>query len=119
LQQLNRHDKLSNIIEAYYSVRDETIVASFDRCGLFEGDPEDIVSQQSSQGFNPTSARKDACERYEKALTDWMRKSVRNSSDILPRSKQTKSMDTSLDGDYWNCYAHHHSHLSGETDQDE
>jgi hypothetical protein len=119
LQQLNRRDKLSNIIEAYYSVRDETIVASFDRCGLFKGDPEDIVSQQASQGFNPTSARKDACERYESALTDWMRKSVRSCSDILPRSKRTKSMDSSLDGDYWNRNAHHRNRSFLEKGQDE
>ena len=107
LQQTNRRDKLANIIEAYYSVRDESVKASFHRCGIFEGDPEDIVSQQASQGFSPTSARKEACERYEAAFTHWIQTSVRASSDVLPRSKQATSVVNNLDGDYWNRYAHH------------
>ncbi len=70
LQQHNRVNKLQNIIEAYYSVCESTIVDSFARCGLFEGDPEEIVSSQASQGFKPPLRRKDDCERYFCALNE-------------------------------------------------
>jgi hypothetical protein len=98
LQQLNRRDKLNNIISAYYSVTEETIVASFDRCGLFKGDPEDIISAQASQGFHSTPARRVDCSRYEKAFTDWMRYSVRNPADVLPRSKKPRALKSGLSG---------------------
>ncbi len=104
LQQHNRANKLCNIIEAYYSVNGSTIVESFARCGLFEGDPEEIVSSQASQGFHPPVQRKDDCERYTSALNEWFKHSVRSAADVLPRSKEPSTHDSTLDGTYWTRY---------------
>ncbi len=59
LQRLDRSKKLENIVNAYYSIRQDVITHSFNRCGLFSGDPEDIITAQASQGFHATLDRKE------------------------------------------------------------
>lgn len=105
LQQLDNRKKLENIITAYYSVKDETVRACFDHCGLFGGDPEDIISAQASQGFGVIGNRRNDFEKYTTALFSWMGKSIRYSTDILPRGKTTDKLDSNLDGKYWDRYA--------------
>lgn len=104
LQRQNRNRKVENIIEAYYSIKSETIIASFDRCGLFAGDPEDIISRQADQGFHPTLSRKEAVDEYNKEFCAWMHQHVRHISDVLPRSRNTTELDSTLDGKQWKTY---------------
>ena len=104
LQRLDRSKKLENISEAYYSIREDVITHSFDRCGLFCGDPEDVITQQASQGFHATLDRKETVAEYKIAFSTFLASSVRSSQDLLPRSRKTTSMDSSIDGDYWATY---------------
>jgi hypothetical protein len=104
LQRLDRKKKLEDIIYAYYSISPDVISHSFNRCGLFGGDPEDIITEQASQGFHPTLDRKETVIEYKKAFSTFLASSVRSSRDVLPRSCKTVSMDSSFDGDYWTSY---------------
>ncbi len=107
LQRLDRSKKLENIINAYYSIGQDVITHSFDRCGLFSGDPEDIITEQASQGFHATLDRKETVLEYKKAFSTFLADSVRSSQDLLPRSCMTASIDSSFDGEYWNKYGSH------------
>jgi hypothetical protein len=104
LQQANRKHKIENIVTAYYSIKESTIINSFHRCGLFEGDPEDIVSAQASQGFHATPPHKEAVEKYNTSFLQWKQSFVHNSSDLLPHSRQTLSLPSCLDGACWAIY---------------
>lgn len=104
LQRLDRSKKLENIIAAYYSISEEVIKHSFQRCGIFTGDPEEIISAQASQGFHATLDRKEKVEEYKSAFCDFLETSVRSSADLLPRSRATAALDTTMDGCYWTTY---------------
>jgi hypothetical protein len=71
LQQLDRRDKIRNIIRAYYSIKDETIIKSFNKCGVFDGDPDDIISAQACQGYRAKGSRDKQLQGYRVAFLDW------------------------------------------------
>lgn len=104
LQQKNRHEKLKHLITAYWSIPESAIVNAFKRCGVLGGDPDDIVSEQASQGFRAIDGRRQACASYRSAFSHWSSKNVRSEHDVLPRSREVRSLPTALDGQHWNIY---------------
>lgn len=101
LQQLDRRDKIRNIIRAYYSIKEETIVKSFKKCGIFCGDPDDIITAQACQGYHAAGKRGDKLEGYRAAFEDWAHHHTRSPEDMLPRAKPPTALDGQLDGVYW------------------
>lgn len=57
LQSRNRENKVRNLIRAYYSLKDTTIINSFKKCGVFGGDPDDIITEQACKGYRASGAR--------------------------------------------------------------
>lgn len=104
LQQLDRRDKIRNIIRAYYSIKDETIIKSFNKCGVFDGDPDDIISAQACQGYRAKGSRDKQLQGYRVAFLDWAHLNTRDAADMLPRSAPPSALDTRLDGEYWSAH---------------
>lgn len=109
LQQLNRRDKIRNIIRAYYSIKEETIRKSFTRCGVFDGDPDDIISAQACQGYQAKGHREELLQGYRVAFLDWAQLNTRELADMLPRTPPPSALDKGLDGEYWNAYGNSRS----------
>lgn len=101
LQQQDRSQKLDNIIEAYYALKESTIKNSFNRCGLFEGDPSSVITKAVSQGYVASEKRRDSMARYHAAFLDWANGNTRAATDALPRSKHVTDLSCSLDGVHW------------------
>lgn len=101
LQNDNRNEKVLNIIRAYYGVRPETIKNSFRLCGIFEGDPEEIVQYQASQGYRAEGPRAEALKVYEEAFAKWKKDNLRNVVDVTPQALATSSLPDQMDGVYW------------------
>ncbi len=83
------------------------ITHSFDHCGVFSGDPEDIITEQASQGFHATLDRKETVLECKRHFLLFLADSVCSSQDLLPRSCMAASIDSSFDGEYWNKYGSH------------
>ena len=114
LQQLDRRDKIRNIIRAYYSIKDETITKSFNKCGVFEGDPDDIISAQACQGYRAKGHRDKQLQSYRVAFLGWAQLNTRSPADMLPRSAPPDAIDKGLDGEYWNAYGTSRARLGGK-----
>lgn len=110
LQQLDRRDKIRNIIRAYYSIKEETIVKSFNKCGVFEGDPDDIITAQASQGYRAKGSRDVQLQGYRVAFLDWAQLNTRDPADMLPRAAPPGALDEGLDGEYWRVFGTSRKH---------
>jgi hypothetical protein len=105
LQQHHRDRKLDNIIEAYYALKESTIVNSFKKCGLFEGNPEEVIDAAVSQGYATTGKRSEAMGRYKAEFLTWVKKNTRQPRDVLPRSNRVEDLNSGLDGVQWRTLA--------------
>jgi hypothetical protein len=101
LQMDNRNAKLDNIVRAYYSVKESTVINSFKKCGLFGGKPEDVIDEVAREGYSTAGARHETLEACRVAFTKWATSSVRRPSDLLPRSTFPAAAESGLDGRYW------------------
>lgn len=68
LQMRNRAAKLDNIISAYYSISDETVKNSFNKCGIFGGDPEEVIERAAHDGYRTTGKQSETLRACEAVL---------------------------------------------------
>jgi hypothetical protein len=54
LQTRDRKCKLDNIIDAYYSIKDETVKNAFIKCGYLGRDAEEVIRTAESEGYRAT-----------------------------------------------------------------
>lgn len=111
LQMHNRNTKLDNIVRAYYSITEDTVKNSFKKCGLFGGDPEEVIENVAAEGYRATGDRQELLESCERAFATWATTSSRRRTDVLPRTPQPAALDCALDGRRWTAWGSSRSHL--------
>jgi len=104
LQMRDRKCKLDNIIDAYYSIKDETVKNAFIKCGYLGRDAAEVIRTAESEGYRATRARSADMARYNKAFIAWASRSTRDPRDMLPRSAAPEQLESSLDGEQWVNY---------------
>lgn len=104
LQMRDRKCKLDNIIDAYYSIKDETVKNAFIKCGYLGRDATEVICTADSEGYRATNGRSADMARYNKAFIEWASRSTRNPCDMLPRSAPPKQLESALDGEAWRRY---------------
>jgi hypothetical protein len=104
LQMQNRNRKLDNIIDAYYSIKDETVENAFTKCGYFGRDSKEVISTAAAEGYRATERRSADMARYREAFQEWASRSTRDPSDMLPRSAPPQQLESTLDGEKWVRY---------------
>ena len=57
----------TSFITAYYRVSEKTVLSSFRRCGLLEGDPRKVVESQVNEGSRATTERMEELAKYAAA----------------------------------------------------
>lgn len=77
---------------------------SFKKCGIFEGDPDEIISAQASQGYYAVGNRGDVLEGYRVSFEAWAHMNTREPTDMLPRTAPPTALDERLDGVYWTAH---------------
>lgn len=104
LQMHDRKCKLDNIIDAYYSIKDETVKNAFIKCGYLGRNPVEVIRTAESEGYRPTKGRSDEMARYKTAFIKWASRSTRDPGDTLPRSAPPEQLESALDGEKWVKY---------------
>lgn len=104
LQQQKPNNKLNNIVEAYYAISETTIIHSFQRCGLFKGDPRRIIQKFESEGFNIEGRYKDEFNEMWRSYIIWLKKNFRNTKHFKPCQYPLNLDVEGLDGTYWKNY---------------
>lgn len=110
LQMQNRNTKLDNIVHAYYSITESTVVNSFKKCGLFGGDPEEVIQNVAAEGYRATGDRRELLESCESAFAEWAATCSRRRADVLPRTQLPAALDSALDGRRWTTWGSPRSH---------
>lgn len=98
LQHKNHLKKISNIVEAYYTVSQQAVLGSFKHAAVFEGDIDEKLARHVCQGFYPPEKREEDVDRMYTAFMEWCVKHVRDPTDALPRFRSVQALDSSLDG---------------------
>lgn len=105
LQRQSPANKIRNILDAYYSVKDETVTRSWRHTCLLKGDYEEHLRAEACRGFRAGVGWEAHYERGYQEFTDWAKKSVRAPSDTLPGySPPTSLGESNLDGKRWSAY---------------
>lgn len=104
LQTRDRKCKLDNIIDAYYSIKDETVKNAFIKCGYLGRDAEEVIRTAESEGYRATRGRSADMARYKTAFIEWASRSTRDQRDVLPRSAPPEQLESTLDGAQWARY---------------
>jgi hypothetical protein len=98
LQHLHPKSKIENIIEAYYSIDEMTILTAFEHAMVFNGNFEDRLAKHACQGFAPSPGHEEEADRLLTAFHEWCRVHTRKPADVLPRSVKVEDLGSKLDG---------------------
>jgi hypothetical protein len=104
LQRSKVQSKINNIITAYYSISEETVLNSFNRCGLLKGDPQEILMNHVSEGWRCSKGREQQYLQMWDAYLTWVKTLFRSQDHYITKEFPLTSSDDALDGMYWTTY---------------
>jgi hypothetical protein len=105
LQHEHPHRKLQNIIAAYYSVKDSTVLNSWKHTGLLSDpttmDAKAIIQKRIEEGYHAPKNRESDFARYRSAFEQLINGFVRTSDDLVPGAAPDMLDKNANVGDYW------------------
>jgi len=107
LQRERPHDKVRNIIAAYYALSEATVRGAWQHSALLEADYEERLRQASAEGFRPGAGREQEFEAAHQAWAEWISENLRSPTGALPSCQPTQLEGGALGGDAWNVYGRH------------
>lgn len=93
-------EKLLNVIDAYYSVKDGAVLGSWQRTGLLEDDFEARLLRAATEGYRAAPDQSDFFERCNRSWGNWKITNFRRPADALPGAAPMPLSGDGLDGDY-------------------
>jgi hypothetical protein len=100
-QRVRRSDKLQNIVRAYYDISEKTVLGSWRRTALLEGDAKAHLTKVSTEGYRAPKGREAQFQLYSKKFDLWANSSLgsRDVADADP--SRVGGVKRGLDGAYW------------------
>eukprot|EP01118_Nematostelium_gracile_P002401 TRINITY_DN12623_c0_g1_i1.p1 TRINITY_DN12623_c0_g1~~TRINITY_DN12623_c0_g1_i1.p1 ORF type:complete len:235 (+),score=26.22 TRINITY_DN12623_c0_g1_i1:518-1222(+) len=77
----NADEKLQNIISAYYAIPRKVILSSFARCGIFEGNPVELINNLDNEGYKIDGHYEDDFLKMKAAYINWTNETFTVDSD--------------------------------------
>lgn len=105
-QERGSHHKLSNIIEAYYSITEETVLGAWRHTGITTTeDATVVITRRSEEGYAAPKTRKESFAKYRRAWDGWASAHLRGRDDLRPGAAGPAMLHRSDDsGSYWTSW---------------
>lgn len=97
-------EKLLNVIDAYYSVKDSAVLGSWQRTGLLEEDFEARLLHAATEGYRAAADQSDFYESCNRSWENWKISNFRHPEDALPGSVPLPLPGGALDGKHHTRY---------------
>lgn len=92
------NEKLLNVIDAYYSVRDDVVRNSWRHTGLLEEDYETRLRHAAAEGFRPGAGRDEMYSRASESWDGWKSENLRHDLPVEHGLRADVGHDCALDG---------------------